>query len=207
MLPLFVASLCHARKHEPWIEVRTPNFIVVSSAGEKQANKAALQLEEIRAVFKQSLKIANTYPTPALTVLVVKDEDSMRELLPEYWAKGHAHPAGLFVGRMNQFFAVLASEARGMNPYEGFYHEYYHHLTTPYFPNLPLWLSEGLAGYYAHTETDDKRVIMGEADPILLSVLKTQALIPLKVLLKVDRSSPYYNEQNKTSCFTQNRGH
>lgn len=201
LLLCFIASPCYAHKHDAWIEVRSPNFIVVSSAGEKQANKVALQLEEIRVVFKKSLKIANTYPTPRLTVLVVKDEDSMRELLPEYWAKGHAHPAGIFVSRVSQFYAALRCDAHGANPYENLYHEYYHLLTTPYFHNLPVWLTEGLAEYYGHTEFDDKHVMMGEADPILLTALKTQALIPLKVLLKVDRSSSYYTEQNKTSMF------
>ncbi len=200
-LLLLSASAVSARE-KPWIEVRSPNFIVVSNAGDKEARKAALQFEQIRAVFRQSLQVAKTYPTPMLTVLAVKTEDSMRELLPEYWAKGHSHPAGLLVGRVHQFYAAVNLEAHGANPYEAVYHEYYHLLTTPYFSDLPVWISEGLAEYYGHTEIDNKRVVMGQADPVLLMCLKTQPLIPLDILLRADRLSPYYNEQNKSSIFS-----
>jgi len=197
----FMLSVCNAGSHDVWIEVRTPNFIIVSSVGEKEANKVALQLEEIRTVFKNSIQIAKNYPTPVLTVLVVKDEASMRELLPEYWEKGRAHPAGVFLGSLNQFYAALELDAHGTNPYANFFHEYYHLLTTPYFPDLPLWLSEGLADFYGHTGIEEKRVVMGKPDPDRLYVLRTQSLVPLKLLMKVDHSSPYYNEQDKTSIF------
>ncbi len=121
---LLASSLSEA-KQEVWVEVRSPNFIVVSNAGEKQARKAALQFEQIRAVFRQSLEVANKYPGPSVTVLAAKDEGTMRELLPEYWVKGHTHPAGLFAIRLNQYYAAVELDAQG-SPYETFYHEYYH---------------------------------------------------------------------------------
>jgi len=135
-----VLLICTASqaKHEAWVEARSPNFIVVSNAGEKQARKAALQFEQIRTVFRQSLKVAGSHPSPVVTILAVKDEASMRELLPEYWAKGHSHPSGLFAGRLSQYYAAVQLDAQGTNPYETFYHEYYHTITLPYFPDLPL---------------------------------------------------------------------
>jgi TonB family protein len=196
---LLASSLSEA-KQEVWVEVRSSNFIVVSNAGEKQARKAALQCEQIRAVFRQSLEVANNYPSPFVTVLAAKDEGTMRELLPEYWVKGHAHPAGLFASRLHQYYAAVELDSQGSNPYETFYHEYYHSITVPYFPDLPVWLSEGLAEFFGHTETEGKYVSMGRADD-LQRELKDQPLIPLKVLFKVDQSSPYYNEANKTSIF------
>jgi TonB family protein len=197
---LLFSSLAQA-KHENWVEVRSPNFIVVSNAGEKQARKSALQFEQIRAVFRQSLTIASHHPTPVITVVAVKDEGSMRELLPEYWAKGHSHPAGMFASRLDQFYALVQLDAQGSHPYENFYHEYYHAISLPYVPNLPLWLAEGLAEFFGHTDIEDKDVRMGEADPVLLQELRNNSLIPLSALFQVDRTSPYYNEANKTSIF------
>ncbi|HTA24693.1 MAG TPA: TonB family protein [Terriglobales bacterium] len=197
---ILIPLLCQG-KEQNWVEVRSPNFIVVSNGGDKQARKAALQFEEIRAVFRHSLTVANAHPSPVITVLAVKDENSMRDLLPEYWVKGHSHPAGLFVGRLNQFCAAVQLDAPGMNPYETFYHEFYHTITVPYFPDLPVWLSEGLAEFYGHTEIEEKFVGMGQADANLLQELRTTSLIPLSVLFQVDQSSPYYNEANKTSIF------
>ena len=42
---------------------------------------------------------------------------------------------------------------------------------------------------------------MGEADPGLVWELRQNRLIPLDVLFKVDRASPYYNETSKTNIF------
>jgi TonB family protein len=197
---ILIPLLCQG-KEQSWVEVRSPNFIVVSNAGEKQARKSAVQMEEIRSVFRQSLKVASSHPSPVITVLAVKDENSMRELLPEYWVKGHSHPSGIFGGYMNQFCAAVQLDAPGASPYATFYHEYYHTITVPYFPGMPVWLAEGLAEFYGHTEIDEHSVGMGQADPGLLQELRTNALIPLNVLFQVDHNSPYYNETNKTSIF------
>lgn len=201
LLVVFVSSLALTAKTDPWVEVRSPNFTIVCNAGEKQARRTALQFEEIRAVFRQSITIAGAHPSPRVTVLAVRDEASMRDLLPEFWVKGHAHPSGIFTGRFNLYYALVELEAHGSNPYETLYHEYYHALTMPIFPDRPVWLSEGLAEYFGHTELQDKFVALGEADPNLVSLLRARSLIPLNVLFEVNRSSPYYNETNKTSMF------
>lgn len=195
-----LALFCMGARHDNWVEVRSPNFIVISNGNEKQARKTALQFEEIRQVFRQSLKIASSHPSPMITVIAAKDEDTMKQLLPEDYVKGHAHHAGYFVGGMNIYFAVVELD-EGDEDYETFYHEYYHSLTVPYFPNLPLWVAEGLAEFYGHTQIEGKSVGMGQADSNLLAELQRQPLIPLDVLFKIDRSSPYYNENHKTSIF------
>ncbi len=184
-----------------WVEVRSPNFIVVSNAGEKQARKTAVHFEQIRAVFQRSLQVANQHPTPVITILAVKDEGSMKSLLPEYWTKNHAHPAGIFMERENQSFAAVQLNLEEDNPYHVIFHEYYHTLTLPYYPNLPLWVAEGLADFYGNTVISDTDVEMGKPDANLVAELRESSLIPLPVLFKVDHNSPYYNETNKTSIF------
>src|SRR5579863_1100796 len=188
-------------KHETWFEARSPNFIVVCNAGEKQARKTAIRFEQIRAVFRRELELASKHESSVITILAVKDEDSMKTLLPEYWVKGHAHPAGIFLDNMNQYFAAIQLDAPGSNPYNTIYHEYFHSLTAPYYPNLPVWVSEGLAEFYGNTQIGDSEVGMGRPDPDLIVELKQGGLMPLDVLFKVDHNSPYYNEQNKISVF------
>lgn len=200
-IALFFAIPVSGAKHENWVEVRSANFIVVSNAGEKQARKTAIRFEQIRAVFRRSMEVASAHPSPIITILAVKDEDSMRALLPEYWAKGHSHPGGIFSVNLDQYFALIRLDAPGTNPYKTIYHEYYHSLTLPYFPNLPLWVAEGLAEFWGNTEVSDSETKVGEADPDLIYELKQSRLIPLEVLFKVDQSSPYYNEEHKTSIF------
>lgn len=198
---ILFASPLPGAKHDIWFEARSPNFIVVSNAGEKQARKTAVEFEEIRAVYRQSIPLVGSHPSPVITILAVKDEDSLRALLPEYWVKGHAHPSGIFYFAMNQYYAAVQLDAPGDNPYRNIYHEYYHSVTLPYFPNLPLWVSEGLADFYGNTEIGDKDVGTGRPDADLIAALREGQFIPLATLFKVDHTSPYYNEQNKTSVF------
>ncbi len=196
-----LASPLPGAKHETWFEARSPNFIVVCNAGEKQARKTAVRFEQIRAVFRRELPLASKHESPVITIMAVKDEDSMKGLLPEYWAKGHAHLAGVFVNNMNQYFAAVQLDAAGSNPYATIYHEYFHSLTAPYYPNLPVWVSEGLAEFYGNTQIGDSEVGLGRPDPDLIAELKQGGLMPLDGLMKVDHNSPYYNEQNKISVF------
>lgn len=198
---LLLASSVLAEKHDKWFEARSPNFIVVCNAGDKQARKTAMQFEQIRSIFRNNLSIASNHPTPVITIVAVKDEGSLRELLPEYWVKGHAHPAGIFFGAMNQLEIAVQLDAPGSNPYAAIYHEYYHSLTMPYFPNLPVWLAEGLAEFFGRTRAEGQLAYMGEPDPWMIEALRQNRLIPLDVLFKVDHASPYYNETNRTSIF------
>jgi tetratricopeptide (TPR) repeat protein len=200
-LAIVLAGPLPGAKHETWFEARSPNFIVVCNAGEKQARKTAIRFEQIRAVFRRELELASRHESPVITIMAVKDEDSMKALLPEYWVKGHAHPAGMFLENMNQYFATIQLDAPGSNPYDTIYHEYFHSLTAPYYPNLPVWVSEGLAEFYGNTLIGDSEVGMGRPDPDLIAELKQGGLMPLDVLFKVDHNSPYYNEQHKISVF------
>jgi tetratricopeptide (TPR) repeat protein len=191
-----------AAKHDKWFEARSQNFVIVCNAGDKQARKTAVQFEQIRALFRKYLEIASEHPTPVITIMAAKDENSLKELLPEYWAtKGHTHPAGIYFTALEQHEIALMLDAPGQNPYETVYHEYYHSLTIPYMPNLPVWIAEGLADFFGNSQVVGDKAYMGEPDDGLIYELRQNSLIPLNVLFNVDHSSPYYNESAKTSIF------
>jgi tetratricopeptide (TPR) repeat protein len=184
-----------------WVEVDSPHFAVVSNAGDKEARSTAARFEQIRDVFRAALPLTADHAGPVITILAMKDEDSLGQLLPEYWTKGHAHPAGLFENTMNQFYIAIELDAPGPNPYETIYHEYYHSLSMPYAPDMPTWLSEGLADFFGNSQVDGRTAIIGQAAPALLYQLNTNDMIPLDTLFQVDRSSPYYNEDSKVTIF------
>jgi tetratricopeptide (TPR) repeat protein len=189
-------------KDEKWVEARSPNFIVVSNASPQQARNTAIQFEQIRALFQNSMAFAKDHPTPVITILAAKDEKTLASLLPEYWAtKGRVHPAGIFLDYLYQRQVAVQLSGMGDNPYEAIYHEYYHSLTLPYFPGLPLWVAEGMADLFGNSKISGKTASLGMADPGLIEQLHEQALIPLPVLFHVDHTSPYYNESNKVTIF------
>lgn len=190
-----------AAEHDKWLEVRSPNFIVVSNGSEGDARKVALQFEQIRQLFRDSLAYTRDHPSPVITILAAKDEKTLSELLPEYWEKGHSHPAGIFLDAYDQFQIAINLESHGDNSYEAIYHEYYHSVTVPYFSGLPLWLTEGLADFYGNSEINDKNAAIGMANIGLIAELRSKPLLPLSTLFSVSYDSPYYNEQNKVSIF------
>ena len=190
-----------AARHEAWVEVRSPNFFIVSNAGEKQARRTAVQFEQIHTLFREGLAVAQGHPSPIITIFALKDEKSLGDLLPDYWTRGHMHPSGVFAFRMYQYYAAVNLEAPGTNPFATMYHEYYHSLTIPFFPELPVWLSEGLADFFGQSQVNGNVATMGMPDPDLIEELRHNKLIPLDVLFHVDASSPYYNEENKVSVF------
>jgi len=186
---------------EKWIEVRSPHFLVITNAGDKRGQDTALHLERIRLFFRQSLAVAGHHPSPFVTVLAVRDGQTMRDILEQYWGERQPHIAGIFAQRLDQYFAVVELDIQRSGYYSTFYHEYYHSITVPTFPDLPVWLAEGLAEFYGRTDIGDDHVGTGRPDSDLLDVLRQSKLIPLDVLFRVDHSSPYYNESNKTSIF------
>jgi hypothetical protein len=51
---LFFSPGLWAAHGDTWVEVRSPNFTVISNAPEKEARKIAGQFEEIRRVFQNA---------------------------------------------------------------------------------------------------------------------------------------------------------
>jgi tetratricopeptide (TPR) repeat protein len=198
---VFSLSSAWARE-DKWVESRSRNFVVVSNGSAQQARNTAIQFEQIRALFQQSFQFAKDQPTPVITILAAKDENTLKSLLPEYWVtKGRAHPAGIFLNYLYQAQVAVQLTSEGDNPYEAIYHEYYHSLSIPYFPGLPVWIAEGLADFYGNSKVVDKTAYLGMPNPGLIELLHEQQLIPLPVLFRVDHSSAYYNESSKVSIF------
>ncbi len=198
---LLLTARAHAKKRENWFEVTSPHFVVVSNAGEKAARRTALQFEQIRAVFREVLPDDARRSSPTITVLALKNEASLRWLIPQYWKGYHARPAGIFSHRLNQFYIALDLSAPGTNPYTTIYHEYFHALTTPYLRDLPTWLAEGLADFYANTEIGRSEASVGLPDQKLIDELRQEQPVSFDTLLRVDHSSPYYNDGRKTMLF------
>jgi len=195
-----------AAKPETWIEVRSPDFVVLTNAGEKQGCRVAFQFEMIRAVFRQLFNISSAAKDPPITIIAAKDETSLKPLLPEFWAKkGSMHPAGIYLGGPEKNYVALRLDvtlnAETEEPFESIYHEYVHFLTRRMIAQIPLWMVEGLAEFYGNTRIESDRVYVGAPSASNLRVLHATPPLPLSTLFAVTASSPYYHEENKASIF------
>ncbi len=188
---------------EKWIEVRSPHFVVVSNAGEKQARQAADQFEQFRVVFQTALPKVRLDPGQPVIIFAVKNEKNLKDLLPQYWErKGSAHPAGVFVpGRDKHYVALRLDAGDEEDRFHIVYHEYVHVLVNLNFEWIPLWLNEGLAEFYANARVTNKEALVGRPSEYHLDLLKQSKLLSMDALLAADHNSPYYNEANRVNVF------
>lgn len=192
----------YAAGKDTWVEVRSPNFTVISNAGEKEARKIADQFEQFREVFHSSFPQMRVDLGKPLIILAVKNEDALKQLLPEYWeTKGHLHPAGIYVPGEDRHFVALRTNMQAEGSYEVVYHEYTHAILGLNFRQLPLWLGEGMAEFFGDSTIHDNYVNIGKIAPSHIRVLQESRLIPIDTLLQADAHSPYYNEAERASLF------
>ena len=202
--PLLVALALGlpAMAKDTWIEVKSPNFIVVSNASEGEARRIADQFEQFREMFHESFPNLRVDLGKPLVIMAVKNEDGMKTLLPGYWeVKGRVHPDGLFVSGEERDSVAVRTNVETETPYQVVYHEYTHALMDLNFRGLPIWLGEGLAEYFGNSTIQDKDVKIGKISEAHLMELQENRLIPIDALLQADAHSPYYNEQNRVGVF------
>src|SRR5580658_7032696 len=81
-----VVTLCGAPvvfAGEPqWVEVRSPNFSVVTDAGEKRGREAAMRFEQMRAVFGALMTKANVNLPVPLQIIAFRNNKEMRQFAP-----------------------------------------------------------------------------------------------------------------------------
>lgn len=184
-----------------WIEVRTPNFQIVSDAPEAKVQQLARDFELVRLVFLQATPGLENRAALPLLVLAARNEKTLQSLLPEYLEGRRARPSAVYVGGPERNFVALRVDAPGRHPYHVIYHEYFHFLMRQNFPVLPLWLSEGLAEFWSYGTIRGDRITLGEPSPEHLALLRKQPLLPLEQLFAADHASPLYNEEEKAGLF------
>jgi len=189
-------------KQQNWLEVRSPDFVVITDANQKQGRRIAGQFERMRSVFQAAFPKLPTDPGTPIIVLAVKDEKNFRALEPqEYLAKGSLKLGGLFLRAPDKNYVLMRLGAVGEHPYAVIYHEYTHLLMSRAFTSMPLWLREGLAEFYENTEIRKNEALLGAAGSGSLQCLRENRLLPLATLFGVDETSPYYHDEKKGSIF------
>jgi tetratricopeptide (TPR) repeat protein len=189
-------------KEDPWVEVRSPHFIVVSNSNAKQASHVAAEFERMRAVFHSRFPKARVDAASPIIVIAVRDRKGFQALEPQaYLAKGQLNLAGLFLRTPEKNYVLLRLDAEGDHPYATIYHEYTHFIISHDQEWIPVWLNEGLAEYYQTTEIHDKNAELGRPSVENIMLLRQNRLLPLATLFAVDHNSPYYHEENKGSIF------
>ena len=186
-----------------WVEVRTSHFIVSSDGGEKTARKVLDQFEAVRRVFQATMPNARLNTGIPIRILAARDSKSFAKVFPEFPADNrHIQPNGQFVAGPEKIHIGLRTNVSGYSPYAEIYEDYAHFITKLSYHSLPPWLEEGFTNIYGSMTFTEKGARLGRPDPEDMSTLFESPLLPLDIVLHVDRASPYYNTGQKNTVFS-----
>jgi hypothetical protein len=176
---------------QPWTEVRTPHFVLMTDAGEKKGAEVGLRFEQMRSVFGTLLQRAKiNIPVPT-EIIAFRNHGEIEK----YAGLFHGKPvevAGFFQpGHDRNFIAVDLSLE---DPYEVVFHEYAHMLLNANYPRTQVWFDEGFAEYFSATQITNKEVAVGGAHEGHAYLLNNSSWMPLTDLFRVTPGSKVYNE-------------
>ncbi|MEO7274368.1 MAG: hypothetical protein ABIX28_10350, partial [Vicinamibacterales bacterium] len=193
---------------DQWIEVKSAHFTVTSNAGERRTRTLVWQLEQVRSATSMIWAWAKPDLNKPLAIVVVKDENSMRALAPQYWEDRKAiRPASVWSSGPDQHYLVLRSdveiEQQGtINPYFSSYASYLNLVLAQSFEGaLPLWFEHGFAGVLANTIVQESSVLVGPPVPWYLETLRERPLLPIARLLATPGNSPDVTEADRRMVF------
>ena len=183
---VLIALLCactHARTRsaqDPWLEVRTPHFVLRTSLAEPEARRAAVQLEQMRVALLTASWHGSKEPEAVVPVVALADAAELREYAREAIA-GYVSSDALGVRRI-----VITAES-GVEENGVLKHELAHVLSEAFLLRQPRWLAEGLACYLETIRIDsrDGKVVVGEPDKGRLQFLQQHPVMDYGAVLKV----------------------
>ena len=188
VLTLVVAGLAQA---EPkWVKLRSANFELFTSAGERAGRRTIQQFERTRSFFQQAMQLEESHSKPVRIVLF----RSTKEYSP--YRPGEVADAYYLSTRDADLIVLVAGSELSVA-----IHEYVHLLVRHSGLRLPLWINEGLADLYSSLRQVGGRVVVGHVPPARIATLRREKWVPLEQVLLADHDSQHYTERERAGKF------
>jgi tetratricopeptide (TPR) repeat protein len=191
-LALLAACTLTAAPKDPWLQLSSPHFEVLTDANERTGRDVIRHFEEVHAFFEARFK-TGIDPTRKPRVLLFRNPRDYERFAPNPIANAFFHP-----GEFRDFI-VLRNWGPEWKPTA--VHELTHLMVRQLARELPLWLNEGLAELYSTLEPKGSQVMVGRDLPGRMQTLARDPWIALTTLFRVDQSSPIYNQRGHAGIF------
>ena len=184
-----------------WHRVDTPNFIIVGDVSARELRVIAGKFEAFHETLRRVLPSATTRVPVPTVVIVFPNDEAFTPFKPLYRGKAKAFLGGYASAGLDVNYIAMLNEGNAGD--RVIFHEYTHMIVANAVARAPVWLNEGLAEFYSTFGLTDggRRAQIGRPIPEHLSLLDGSVRVPLADLLKVDTTSPLYNEANHVSDF------
>src|SRR5437588_7242873 len=160
-----------------WVEVRSPNFSVMTDAGDKRGRDVALHFEQMRSVFGTLMTKGHVSLSVPLEIVAFRSTKEMRQVAPIFNGKA-TELAGLFQGGQDRSFIMLDMSVD--NPWTVVFHEYAHQLMSGNLSaEVDPWFEEGFAEYFSSIEVDGKQARVGKIPSDTYEILRQNGFIKI----------------------------
>src|ERR1022692_3932255 len=106
LLGVVLCTSAPAAEPNPWLEIHSTHFTVITDAGEKKGREVALRFEQMRAVFALLLGKDHLNQSIPLTILAFKNDKSYYQVAPLRQGQPIT-VSGFFLAGEDQDFIVL----------------------------------------------------------------------------------------------------
>jgi hypothetical protein len=200
-LAVLLVVLSAAPASAEWRRLDSPNFVVIGDAPPRELRDVAVRFEGFRETLTRVMSAQATSTAVPTVVVVFPNDRAFAPFKPRFEGKPIAASGVFYGGRDVNYIGIV----RGWGPQalRVIFHEYTHLVTSNFAMNVPVWLSEGLAEYYSTYEytRGGRQAVIGRPIDSHVLLLNQTTLLPLEQLIKVDQSSPFYNEGERRSLF------
>lgn len=186
-----------------WVEVRSPNFSVITDAGERRGRDVAVRFEQMRSAFGTLMTKATVNIPVPLQIVAFRSTKEMHQVAPLFHGKP-TQVAGLFQGGVDRSFIMLDMSVE--DPWTTVFHEYAHQLMNGNMQTeFDPWFEEGFAEYFSSIEVDGKEAHIGKIPHDDSLILQQVGLMKVANLFKVAHYSETYNENgnSRTSFYLE----
>lgn len=156
-------SLRASNDANPWKEIHSTHFTVVTDAGEKKGREVALRLEQMRAVFVALLSKDHLNDPVPLTILAFQNDKSFYQLAPLRKGQPIDVPGFLLSNDDQNFIALNLMEPE---PWRAVAADLARLWLGYNYPPAQGWFDDGLVAYFSTIAVNDTQVQLG-TDPEL----------------------------------------
>ncbi len=189
---LLLAPLFSASPPDPWLRMRSANFELLTTAGERNGRDILRQFERVHSFF--ALVFGSTPPAAKPVRLIAfrtqKEFAKYRpnEVAAAYFQPGYDHDSIVMTAEVTDNRGVAV-------------HEYTHLMVHQIGRKYPIWFNEGLAELYSNLESQGDQVMVGRPIPSRVASLTRDRWIGVGQLIQVRHDSPLYNEKAQAGMF------
>jgi tetratricopeptide (TPR) repeat protein len=190
-----LAALCLpalAAPDPPWRLIRNDHFEIYVQSSEQRAREILTWFEQLRAFFQQQGGLETVSPQAVRVIVFASSHD---------YEPYRLRPAAdaYYVGAGNQDYIVMGTD----DPvkFGQAAHEYAHLVLRASNLQLPPWLKEGLAEFFATLRITEHATELGGVLPGRLRTLQREPWMPLSDLMSIPEESHRREERGVANLF------